>query len=59
MTKHYRKKELQPFMPAYDINSADGSATLNLLKAALLPEWRATFKKMDDERRKREKEKSE
>ena len=59
MSKYYRKKELQPFMPAYDINNVDGSATLNLLKAALLPEWRATFKKMDDERRKREKEKSE
>jgi hypothetical protein len=45
----------RPFMPAYDINNVDGSATLNLLKAALLPEWRATFKKMDDERRKKRK----
>ena len=35
------------FMPAYDINSADGSATLNWLKAALLPEWRETFKKLE------------
>jgi len=40
-----------PFMPAYDINSDDGSARLNWLKAALLPEWRETFKKMDDKRK--------
>ena len=40
-----------PFMPAYDINSDDGSARLNWLKAALLPEWRETFKKMNDKRK--------
>jgi len=33
----------QEFMPAYDINNSDGSATLNWMKAALLPEWRETF----------------
>ena len=35
------------FMAAYDINLDDGSATLNWLKAALLPEWRETFKKFE------------
>ena len=33
----------QEFMPAYDINNSDGSATLNWMKAALLPQWRETF----------------
>ena len=47
------------FMPAYDINSADGSATLNWLKAALLPEWRETFKKLDDKRRELERDSDE
>ncbi len=37
----------QEFMPAYDINDSDGSATLNLMKAALLPRWRETFKKLE------------
>ena len=37
----------QEFMPAYDINNSDGSATLNLMKAALLPSWRKTFKKFE------------
>lgn len=39
------------FMAAYDINYDDGSATLNWIKAALLPEWRETFKKLDGKRR--------
>jgi hypothetical protein len=34
------------FMPAYDINNSDGSATLNLFKAALLTKWRETFRKL-------------
>ncbi len=37
----------QEFMAAYDINNSDGSATLNLMKAALLPSWRETFKKLE------------
>ena len=45
------KTKTKDFMPAYDINSDDGSARLNWLKAALLPEWRETFKKMDDKRK--------
>ena len=41
------KKSLpQKFMPAYDIDWSDGSVRLNLVKAALLPHWRETFRKI-------------
>ena len=36
----------QEFLPGYDVDS-DGVATLNLMKAALLPNWRETFKKVE------------
>lgn len=35
------------FMPAYDIDDSNGSARLNWKKAALLPNWRETFRKFD------------
>ena len=41
-----KKSSPQKFMPAYDINNSDGSATLNWGKAALLPRWRETFRKI-------------
>jgi len=34
------------FLPGYDVDS-DGVATLNLMKAALLPDWREIFKKAE------------
>ena len=41
-----KSNKTQEFMPAYDINWSDGSATLNLVKAALLTPWRETFRKI-------------
>jgi len=43
-----KKKKEREFMPAYDLNDDDGSAKLNLRKAAQLPAWRKTFKIMFD-----------
>ena len=41
------RKSPTQFMPAYDIDNSDGSARLNWMKAALLPNWRETFKTVD------------
>ena len=41
------RKSAQKFMPAYDIDDSNGSARLNWKKAALLPNWRETFKLFD------------
>jgi len=50
--RYCKRKE---FMPAYDINDSNGSARLNWKKAALLPSWRETFRKIERNSRKTKK----